>query len=305
MYHLKNTTDSFIRGASEMSCLHNCIIRGINSIYLQARNVAPTKISAITPDNKADIQIRDDFVDYAKEWSSFVHLHHSVEESHMFPFIESATGVKGIMDKNVEQHRLFDDGLERYNKYLERVQTPPQGTERVGEDKFLYGPEFVEIIESFASILCSHLYEEIGTLISLRVYDGMLNLDQILQDEGEKAMKSASMTGVIQFAFHNLDADFEGGLYKNFPPAPWFIKFLCVYILWIPNRRMWKFSYSNSASKLRPKLLYAWSISTRLENRAESFTTQDRAEFFSSEPVIILSPFILFPPPPGVSMYLV
>jgi len=161
------------------------------------------------------------------------------------------------MERNVQQHRLFDEGVERFDKYLAQVRRPVDGKERIGEDKFLYGPELAEIIESFGSTLTSHLHEEIGTLISLRAYGEMVNIQQLITNEGEKAMKTASMVGTIEFVFHNLDIDFENGLHKDFPPAPWFIRFLVEWICWIPNRRLWRFSYSNSACKLRPKLLYA------------------------------------------------
>lgn len=244
-------------GASEMACVHNVLIRGLNSIYLQARNIAPTKVSVITPQNKADVQTRDDFVDYAMEWSSVLHIHHHTEEAYLFPDLEKATGTTGIMDRNIEQHRLFDEGIEKFDKYLARVRRPVDGAERIGEDKFLYGPELVEIIESFGSTLNMHLQEEIATLISLRAYGGTLDIQQLIATEGEKAMKSASLVGTVQFLFHNLDIDFENGLHRYFPPVPWFIRFLVAWVCWIPNRRLWRFSYANSACKLRPKLLYA------------------------------------------------
>lgn len=241
-----------------MACVHNVIIRGLNSIYLQARNVAPTKVSAITPQNKADVQTRDDFVDYAREWSIFLHLHHDGEEALLFPEIEKATATTGIMDRNVQQHRLFDEGVKRFDDYLARVRCPVDGKERIGEDKFLYGPELAEIIESFGSTLTNHLNEEIGTLLSLRVYGGTVNIEKLISDVGEHALKTASMIGTIPFCFHNLDNAFEGGLHKKtFPPAPWLIMFLAKWILWIPNRRLWRFAPANSARNLRPKLLFA------------------------------------------------
>ena len=148
-----------------MCCVHNVLIRSLNSIYLQARNVAPTKISAISPETKADVETRDDFVDYAREWSFLVHVHHHGEETSVFPEIDKALNGKDIMEQNVQQHRLFDEGINRYDKYLEQVRRPAKGVERVGEEKFLYGPELCEIIESFGTILVSHLNEEIGTLL--------------------------------------------------------------------------------------------------------------------------------------------
>jgi len=240
-----------------MCCIHNVLIRSLNSIYLQARNVAPTKISAITPENKVDIETRDDFVDYAREWSVLLHVHHHGEENHMFPEIDKALNGKDIMERNVQQHRLFDEGVNRYDQYLEQVRRPTKGVERVGEEKFLYGPELCEIIESFGTILVSHLNEEIGTILSLRAWDEKLNVYRIFEIEGEKAMKSCSLLGTVEFVWHNLDAEYEDGIHKDFPPAPAPLKFMLRNVLWFPNRRMWRFSSCTSAMKPRPKLLYA------------------------------------------------
>lgn len=240
-----------------MCCIHNVLIRGLNSIYLQARNVAPTKISAITPENKADVGTRDDFVDYAREWSILLHIHHNGEETHLFPEIDKILNGKDIMERNVQQHRLFDDGVNRFDKYLEQVRRPAKGVERVGEDKFFYGSELCEIIESFAAIMVSHLNEEIATLLSLRAWDEKLDLYSMIEAEGETAMKTCSLVGTVEFVWHNLDAEYEGGIHKNFPPAPAPLKFMLKNVLWYPNRRMWRFSTCTSSTKLRPKLLYA------------------------------------------------
>lgn len=254
---LGRAQDRFIKGATEMACVHNVLIRSLNSIYLQARNVAPAKISAITPENKVDVETRDDFVDYAREWSTLLHLHHHGEETYLFPEIDKALNGKDIMERNVQQHRLFDEGVNRYDKYLEQVRRPAKGVERVGEEKFLYGPELCEIIESFGTILVSHLNEEIGTLLSLRAWDEKLDIYRIIEIEGEQAMKDCSLLGTVEFFWHNLDAGYEDGIHKDFPPAPAPLKFMLKNVLWYPNRRMWRFSSCTSAMKPRPKLLYA------------------------------------------------
>jgi hemerythrin-like domain-containing protein len=76
-----------------MALGHNAIIRGLNSIYLQAPNITPK-------DNT-------DFINYAKCWHEVLNGHHEMEETHLFPAIEAKTGEKGIMAGNVEQHRQF------------------------------------------------------------------------------------------------------------------------------------------------------------------------------------------------------
>src|SRR4051794_36167439 len=74
-----------------MALGHNVLIRGLNSIYLQAPNISAEDAA--------------DFISYAKCWHEILHAHHTMEETVLFPAIEAKTGEKGIMDGNVEQHR--------------------------------------------------------------------------------------------------------------------------------------------------------------------------------------------------------
>ncbi|KAL2782988.1 hypothetical protein BJX66DRAFT_345355 [Aspergillus keveii] len=61
--------------AAEMTIVHNCVIRGINAIYLQATKVA----SAGTPDDKLD------FANFALRWARMLDEHHRSEERRSSP----------------------------------------------------------------------------------------------------------------------------------------------------------------------------------------------------------------------------
>jgi hemerythrin-like domain-containing protein len=74
-----------------MALSHNVIIRGLNSIYKQAPQIA--------------LEDAADFIAYAKCWHEALDAHHTMEETTLFPQIEEKTGEKGIMDVNVDQHR--------------------------------------------------------------------------------------------------------------------------------------------------------------------------------------------------------
>jgi hypothetical protein len=63
---LKDETEASA-AASEMALVHNMIIRGLNSIYLQAPNIKLEK----------DVK---DFLTYMYSWSLLVHMHHDNEE---------------------------------------------------------------------------------------------------------------------------------------------------------------------------------------------------------------------------------
>jgi hypothetical protein len=67
-----------------MSILHNGLLRGLNSIYLQP------------PDKKS-------FIEYCLLWSTVLESHHEGEEVNLFPAVESALGDR-IMDKKGELH---------------------------------------------------------------------------------------------------------------------------------------------------------------------------------------------------------
>lgn len=74
-----------------MALIHNCIIRGFNTLYVQALEVQPHEYK--------------DFISYAHACCLAIEAHHMGEETIAFPAIEEATGVKGIMDENIAQHR--------------------------------------------------------------------------------------------------------------------------------------------------------------------------------------------------------
>jgi hypothetical protein len=80
-----------------MCVVHNALLRGLNSIYVQGPNIQP-------PEYK-------DFIGYSLCWHSTVHEHHTSEEDQFFPEIEEAIGEKGLLDGNVQQHSMSDEFL--------------------------------------------------------------------------------------------------------------------------------------------------------------------------------------------------
>jgi len=133
-----------------MASIHN-LIRGLNSMYLQAPYVT----------KEQDIQ---DLLQYAIFWEILVHEHHQIEETTFFPEIERVTEEKGIMERNVEQHHLFEPGLKAWNKWCIAC------FERTGSEKFNV-TKFKQLIDDFAPALVQHLADEIPTLLSLDKYD--------------------------------------------------------------------------------------------------------------------------------------
>ena len=130
-----------------MSHVHNTLIRGLNSIYLQAAHVrSPTDIS--------------DFLFFCAAWVKTVEHHHDSEESVLFPAIEEFTQQPGIMEGNHHQHKAFTPGL---NSFLDYAQST--ALEQYNSDTLK------KIINDFTSPLMKHFVDEIDTLLSLERYD--------------------------------------------------------------------------------------------------------------------------------------
>jgi hypothetical protein len=132
-----------------MALAHNGIIRGLNSIYLQAPHLPPSSTSTIR-----------DFLTYCLCWSESMHHHHDAEEAIFFPAIESISGIKGLMAQNVEQHRAFTPGFDTFQEYA-RTCSPLEYD----------GEELRRLVDAFAGPLTQHLRDEVETLRALDKYD--------------------------------------------------------------------------------------------------------------------------------------
>lgn len=142
----KDTSHSAYYVATQMALAHNSILRGLNAIYIQAPHIPRDAIQ--------------DFLTYCQCWCESMHHHHDGEEEKFFPSIEKISGVKGLMEKNVEQHRAFTPGFEAFQEYA--------STCRVEEYQ---GARVRCLIEAFGEPLSRHLYDEIDTLWALDKYD--------------------------------------------------------------------------------------------------------------------------------------
>ncbi|CAK7210093.1 hypothetical protein SCUCBS95973_000675 [Sporothrix curviconia] len=230
-----NTVDDmFDDVATEMACVHNCLIRGINAIYLQAPHIQPA-------DQKA-------FLNFASLWGKMISLHHTEEEAIFFPGIEKIAGEPGIMSGNVEQHHLFHDGLEQFVAY---VQACLEGKEAYD------GKALVGIIDSFGAVLTEHLVDEIKVLMDLRKYgtEQFKEYPAITKALAEAALANAGATTGIIFVLTCLDVNYEGGRWTKFPPVPWLINMMFRYIHFWVHLDWWKFGPCDRLGNMKP--LYA------------------------------------------------
>lgn len=147
--------------------------------------------------------------------------------------IEKEAGEAGCMDVNVEQHRLFEEGLRRFTDFIEGCQR--------GEEDFS-ADVLREIIDSFAPAMRNHLAEEIKTLLGLRDRYPKMNLQKCMDIAGDQAVKDMGFTGLMVFFVTNLDITFEDGKHKKFPPIPPPVKVVLAYGAFWKNRDVWDFS---------------------------------------------------------------
>ncbi|CAK7236712.1 hypothetical protein SBRCBS47491_009731 [Sporothrix bragantina] len=227
----KTVNDMFDDVATEMACVHNCLIRGINAIYLQAPHIKPA-------DQKP-------FLNFASLWGKMINMHHKEEEVVFFPNIEKLAGEPGIMEDNVEQHHLFHEGLERYIAY---VQACLEGKEAYD------GKTLVGFIDSFGAILTQHLTDEISTLMGLRKYgtEQFKEYPALASKLGEAALANAGSTTGIIFVMTCLDVNFENGRWTDFPPIPWIINMMFRYIHFWVHSDWWKFAPCDRLGSMRP-----------------------------------------------------
>lgn len=126
-----------------MALAHNGMIRGLNSIYLQAVHLPPSDTSTIR-----------DFLTYCQCSYESMHHHHDIEEEHFFPQIEKIASVPGLMQANVEQHQAFTPGFEAFDAFVRTCQ--PENYD---------GTRIKELVDAFATTLHRVEIETTGALV--------------------------------------------------------------------------------------------------------------------------------------------
>ena len=174
-----------------MALTHNVIIRGMNSIYLQCENVKP--------ENAAQ------FLLYCQCWSEFIQNHHACEEVAYFPVIEKATGEEGLSEGNLEQHDAFLGGLHEFEQYIYNVK--PSG---------YCGKKVLQILDSFAATLQSHLTDEVVWIMALSRFRD-LDLAAIDAHHGDYVRLRQSSSRTIPFLLTNHDVTYETGIHAGWP----------------------------------------------------------------------------------------
>ncbi|KAH9867092.1 hypothetical protein IAQ61_007684, partial [Plenodomus lingam] len=227
--------DIFTLGATHMAHIHNAILRGYNSIYLQAPHVQEA-------DNSA-------FVGYALTWYRFVKSHHDDEEAELFPKVEEVLGSKDIWQETYQEHESFLGGLVEFENYLSNLETPHA----------FDGNHLINIMKSFQDPFCHHFQHEITTIASFGDLPSApapnspeaAQAAAVFKAWGKKTVTKAGTYDVVPFFLMNLDADYEGGLWANWPPMPAPVRWGLVNVAGAVHWGWWKFASCDGLGRRR------------------------------------------------------
>ncbi|THW20385.1 hypothetical protein D6C85_10078 [Aureobasidium pullulans] len=236
---LTKKEDIWTKGATHMALLHNAILRGFNTIYLQAPHVKPEEYS--------------DFVGYSLAWYRFVKSHHDDEEAELFPKVDQVLKEKGIWDETHQEHESFLVGLGDFHSYLSTLPTAST----------FDGTKLVTIMDTFRKPFAHHFHHEISTIASFATLSSAPLVDSpeaeaaavIFKAWGKKTLTKAGMTDVVPFALLNLDRTFEEGMWAAWPPMPGPVRWMMVNMFGSWNWAWWKFASCDAQGNPRP--LYA------------------------------------------------
>ncbi|KAJ9259600.1 hypothetical protein DTO195F2_4944 [Paecilomyces variotii] len=165
------------------------------------------------------------------------------EERILFPGIEEATGVKGIMDTDIQEHAAFHDGLENLKTYIDTCLATPS--------KYS-GVELIKVLDSFGAALHSHLLHEPANLLALSKYS--FDMKALGDHTTQYGLQRYSTTDVLPVLWYNLDTKFEDGKWESFPPLPAPVKWYMVNVLGWWRGNWWRFA-SCSAGLVEKELL--------------------------------------------------
>ncbi|GAO15714.1 hypothetical protein UVI_02018730 [Ustilaginoidea virens] len=280
--------DLFTTAATHMALLHNAIIRGFNSIYLQAPHVQTDDV--------------DDFVAYSLAWHKFVVSHHDDEEDRLFPDMIGVLGDHAIWGGMAAEHGTYVFAARGVGK----TKACMQGQGEEGEEEeaaaaavsvykardasrltenaesFLPGlkafethltsrnattglaaASLVAIMDSFRDDVQNHLHHEVDVMAAMAGHrnapaahtpEGKLAADR-LKRWGKSTVTRAGYRDVVPFFLLNTDRTFEQGVWARWPRMPEPVRWAMVNVVGMWHGPAWRFSSCDSSGL--PRGLYA------------------------------------------------
>ncbi|PWI64553.1 hypothetical protein PCL_09566 [Purpureocillium lilacinum] len=215
--------------AQQMALAHNVILRSINAAVNQCCGVQPGTAEA------------RDFLLFNQSVFEILKQHHDIEEEYMFGAIERLTGIPGIMDRNLLEHKDFEAGLEKFRKYVFETNA----------DKY-DGQTLKALLEGFGSTVEKHLHNEIPTLLELQDYDSS-KLGEIAKELGRRFGGAGDKYRHAPLFIGCSDKTFVlDGQNIPFPPVPFFVPYIIKLFFEPRHAGSWRFNPSDSFGQPRP-----------------------------------------------------
>ncbi|GJN70276.1 hypothetical protein PLIIFM63780_003135 [Purpureocillium lilacinum] len=259
--------DVLITAAQHMALLHNALIRGYNSIFLQAPHVlAPGEAAAANNDNsdsgsgsgsgsaEEDENEAAHFVGYARTWVKFLQNHHDDEEEVLFPELAAI----------LKDETLWGDMKKEHESFLEDLRALDTHLAHLSANASAYSPgPLLQHLSALRAPLEQHLHHEVTLLASLATHPSAPARDSFAGAvAGETLMNwgKNSVSGtfdVVPFFLLNVDrtvADDEGR-WANWPPMPEPVRWGLVNGAGAVRGGWWRFASCDA--KGRPRELHA------------------------------------------------
>ncbi|KAG6009139.1 hypothetical protein E4U21_003208 [Claviceps maximensis] len=257
--------DLLTTAATHMALLHNALIRGFNSIYVQAPLVQTDDV--------------DDFIGYALTWHKFLVSHHDDEEEKLFPDMEGVLKDDLIWGDMKAEHGLrsshfsetFLPGLQAFSAHL-KTHNSTTG---------LSPTTLLAIMDSFREPLEHHLHHEVDVMSALAAHPNIPNRESpsggraadMLKTWGKNTVTKAGYADVLPFFLLNTDRTFEGGLWSKWPRMPEPVRWAMVNLVGMWHGSRWRFASCDASG--RPRQLYIFEGSDWRESSVKMVEKSD------------------------------
>jgi len=223
--------------ATQMTHIHNTLLRGLNSILRQAPYIADaSKQSYVEQDVK-------DLLFFVLAWCKTLLHHHDSEETTFFPLVEEMTGIIGLMDDLEVDHEEFHEGVLALRMYAEQLADKPLQYRWTTMKRK---------INSFAPALVNHLHAEIDFLLCMEKFGGEGLKRCWLESEiiGTKFEDPSDLSDVIPFILGNCDKTYEGGIRYSEVHKP--VRYAVKYWYSKKHQGAWRFNSCDFAGRPQP-----------------------------------------------------
>jgi len=140
----------------------------------------------------------------------------------------------------------FEPGLKAYGAYLSSL---------AGVEHKFNPSRLISLIDDFGPALYTHLKEEIPSLLALERFGSELPLLDMMTAEGRRMAQEPNRTTATMFFFLNVDATFEEGMWRDWPPIPWLVKWLMMRVFGCWHSGFWRFASCDYEGRPKELLL--------------------------------------------------